>query len=158
MISLIWAMDENWLVGKDDKLPWHYPKDLAYYKSVVNEQVVLMGHETYLSLKGYYKNKPFPFSKIYVANLDDYQYQDAILVKDAISFLKNNNENLYVIGGPTIYKLALPYANRLYITFVLDRHQGNIYFTKFDLSKFELKSFYNTDKLIFAVYERGEVK
>lgn len=158
MISLIWAMDENWLVGKDDKLPWHYPKDLAYYKSVVNEQVVLMGHETYLSLKGYYKNKPFPFSKIYVANLDDYQYQDAILVKDAINFLKNNNENLFVIGGPTIYKLALPYANRLYITFVLDRHQGNIYFTKFDLSKFELKSFYNTDKLIFAVYERGEVK
>ncbi|HHW79836.1 MAG TPA: dihydrofolate reductase [Acholeplasmataceae bacterium] len=158
MISLIWAMDENWLVGKDDKLPWHYPKDLAYYKSVVNEQVVLMGHETYLSLKGYYKNKPFPFSKIYVANLDDYQYQDAILVKDAINFFKNNNENLFVIGGPTIYKLALPYANRLYITFVLDRHQGNIYFTKFDLSKFELKSFYNTDKLIFAVYERGEVK
>ncbi len=33
MISMIWAMDENWLIGKDNVLPWHYPKDLAYFKN-----------------------------------------------------------------------------------------------------------------------------
>ena len=59
MISLIWAMDENWLIGKDNVLPWHYPKDLAYFKSKTKNQTVLMGDMTYESLKGYYKEKQF---------------------------------------------------------------------------------------------------
>lgn len=158
MINLIWAMDENWLVGRDNLLPWHYPKDLAYFKSITNDKTVLMGHETYLSMKGYYKNKPFPFKKIYVANLLDYNYEDATLVKDVITFLTNNKEEIFVIGGPTIYRLSLPFANRLFITFVLDRHEGNVYFNKFDLTDFTLIEYFNTDKLIFALYERGETK
>ncbi|MDY0278142.1 MAG: dihydrofolate reductase [Acholeplasma sp.] len=154
MISLIWAMDENWLVGNGDKLPWHYPEDLKYFKNITNQRIVLMGDLTYKSMKGYYKTKPLPFKKIYVANLNDEIYDDAILVKDVISFLNNNNEELFVIGGPTIYRLALPFANKLYITYVLGRHEGNVFFPKFDLNSFKLISYSNVDKLIFTLYER----
>jgi len=133
MISLIWAMDENWLIGKDNVLPWHYPKDLAYFKSKTKNQTVLMGDMTYESLKGYYKEKPLPFGKIYVANLVDKAYPDAHLVKDIHQFFKETKEDVMVIGGKTIYQLALPYAKRLYITYVLGRHQGNVYFSPFDL-------------------------
>lgn len=154
MINLIWAMDENWLVGKDNLLPWHIKEDLRHLKKITKDQIVLMGHETYLSMKGYYKNKPFPFKKVYVANLEDFVYNDAVLVKDVISHLKNNKENLFVIGGPTIYRLSLPFANTLYISFVLDRHEGNVYFPKFDLSKYNLISYQTLDKLIFTKYER----
>ncbi|VEU80815.1 dihydrofolate reductase [Haploplasma axanthum] len=154
MINLIWAMDENWLVGNNDKLPWHFPKDLTYFKNVTKDKIVLMGDLTYESMKGYYKTKPFPFKKIYVANLIDKVYEDAILVKDVNHFLKNNNEEIFVIGGPTIYNLALPYADRLYITFVLGRFEGNRYFKKFDLNDYQLVNYSNTDSLIFATYER----
>jgi dihydrofolate reductase len=154
MISMIWAMDENWLIGKDNVLPWHYKEDLMYFKSVVNQKTVLMGEQTYLSLKSYYKKKPLPYQKIYVCNLEDKTYDDAILVKDIHKFLKENKEDIYVIGGKTIYQLALPYANRLYITFVLNHHEGNIYFPKFDLSLYRLIRKEVKPSLIFALYER----
>lgn len=154
MINLIWAMDENWLVGKDDKLPWRIKEDLLYFQKITKDKIVLMGDLTYESMKGYYKNKKFPFKKIYVANLEDKTYSDATLVKDVNTFLKDNKEELFVIGGPTIYKLSLPFADRLYITFVLDRYQGNVYFTKFDLNEFKLIDYKTSDKLIFTKYER----
>lgn len=156
MISLIWAMDENRLIGAKDRLPWYYPIDLKYFQSLTKNQVVVMGHETYLSLKGYYKSKPLPFSKIYVANLNDYTYDDAILVKDFITFLENNKENLWVIGGKTIYELALPYANTLYITYILNRHEGDTYIKPFSLDNYRLTNKLIEPSLIFAKYERKE--
>jgi dihydrofolate reductase len=155
MINMIWAMDENWLIGKDNVLPWHYPKDLAYFKEMTSKDAVLMGEMTYQSLKSYFKSKPLPFRKIYVANIEDKVYPDAIHVKDLFSFLKEVKEDIMVIGGKTIYQLCLPYANRLYITYVLKRHQGNVYFPSFDLSQFKLIKKEITDELIFAVYERN---
>ena len=70
MISLIWAMTEDHLIGIDDKIPWHIKEDLLYYKSKTKGQIVLMGEATYYSLKGYYKTKPLPYGKIYVASLN----------------------------------------------------------------------------------------
>ena len=82
MISLIWAMDINWLIGIDDKLPWHYREDLLYYKEKTAGKTVLMGDKTYYSLKGYYKTKPLPYGKIFVASLDKLELEDAIVVND----------------------------------------------------------------------------
>lgn len=154
MISLIWAMDENWLIGKDNALPWHYPKDLQYFKAHTKDHAVLMGDMTYQSLKSYYKTKPLPFAKNYVANLIETRYPDATLVKDLHGFLSTYQGDLFVIGGKTIYQLALPYAHRLYITFVLNRHEGNVFFPPFDLSSFQLIEKTMEEGLIFAVYER----
>ncbi len=154
MIKLIWAMDENWLIGKDNKLPWHYPSDLTYFKNQTKNAHVLMGDLTYQSLKGYYKTKPLPFKKISVANLEQKNYLDASLVTDVQNFFKTEKDDVFVIGGKTIYHLALPYADQLYITYVLDHHEGNVYFPTFDLSAFKLISKHLEPGLIFAVYER----
>lgn len=155
MISMIWAMDENWLIGKDNLLPWHYPKDLAYFKKQTKDSAVLMGEMTYQSLKTYYVKKPLPFKKVYIANnLEDKVYSDGIHVKDLFHFLETTEEDIMIIGGKTIYQLSLPYAQRLYITYVLGTHQGNVYFPKFDLSAFKLIDQTIEDGLIFAVYER----
>lgn len=154
MISMIWAMDENWLIGKDNRLPWHYPKDLAYFKDMTKNQTVLMGHMTYLSLKSYYKNKPLPYQKIYVTSRHEQNYDDAIHVKDLFQFLKDVKEDIMVIGGQTIYQLCLPYADKLYITYILKTHQGDVYFPKFDLSQFKLIQKTMEDGLIFTIYER----
>ena len=157
MINLIWAMDKNWLVGKDNVLPWHFKEDLLYYKSKTCGNNVLMGYNTYLSLKSYYKTKPLPYGTIYVACVDDVELPDAILVKDVISFLQSydKNEELWVCGGATIYRLSLPYADKLYITHVEAEYEGNMYFPKFDLeNEFNLISERISDVLRFAVYER----
>ncbi len=69
MIKLIWATDKNNLVGKDNLLAWHYKEDLIYFKNKTKNQTVIMGDNTYQSLLSYYKDKPLPFGKIYVATI-----------------------------------------------------------------------------------------
>lgn len=157
MISLIWAMDKNWLVGKDNKLPWHFKEDLIYYKSKTEGQTVLMGDKSYYSLKGYYKDKPFPYGKIYVASLDNLDLEDAVVVNDVISFLKDfpQNEMLWVVGGATIYKFALPFANYLYITHVDGEYEGDTWFPRFNIDgEFNLISSRISNNLNFCIYER----
>ena len=159
MISLIWAMDKNWLIGKDNVLPWHFKEDLIYFKEKTANQVVLMGDKTYFSLKGYYKTKPLPYGKIYVASLEDLKLDDATVINNINKFLSAypKDSDLWVIGGATIYKLSLPYADRLYITHINHEYEGNMYFPRFDLENdYKVISKRHSDILCFAVYERVE--
>lgn len=152
MIALVWAMDENRLIGKGDKLPWHIEEDLKLFKSITEGKVVLMGNRTYESMKGYYKNKPFPFNKVYVANLKNKNYEDAIRINNVEEFLSTFRGELYVIGGASIYELALPYADKLYISHIKGKYEGDSYFPEFDLTRFELIEQRKTEKLTFAKY------
>lgn len=154
MVTLIWAMDKNWLVGKGDRLPWHYPEDLKFFKQQTKDKIVLMGGVTFDSMKGYYKNTPFPFSKVYVADINNKEYKDAITVKDVIEFLNNNKEDLFVIGGPTIYKLSLPFADRLIVTHIGAEHEGDVYMDKFDFNEFEIVESEQSGVLNFTKYKR----
>jgi dihydrofolate reductase len=87
----------------------------------------------------------------------DATYPDAVHVKDIFSFIKQTKEDIFVIGGRTIYKLLLPHADRLYITYVLKRHEGNVYFPNFNLNAFKLIEKKMEDGLIFATYERKKI-
>lgn len=159
MINLIWAMDRNWLIGIDNKLPWRYQEDLAFFKEKTHGKTVLLGLNTYKSLKfTYYKGRNLPFSKIYVASKSiENDCEDAIIVNDVDKFLKNNKEDLWVIGGATIYNLALKHADRLYITWINKDYVGDSYFPKFPLEEqFKLKEERQgkTKELTFSLYER----
>ncbi len=159
MINLIWAMDKNQLVGKGDRIPWHIKEDLLYYKSKTNGKTVLMGDTTYYSLKGYYKDKPLPYGKIFVATIDknlviDDKLNEVVMVYDLVSFIEKYEEELWVCGGATIYKLSLPYADRLYISFVKGEYEGDRYFPKIDFDKYKLTWKNDTDKVLYTLYER----
>ena len=155
MINLIWAMDENWLVGKDDLIPWHIKEDLLYFKSKVKGKTVVMGDTTYFSLKGYYKTRPLPYGKIYVASLDNnLKLEDAEVINDFKSFIENYNEEIWVTGGATIFKMALPYADNLYISFIKGQYEGNVYFPKFNLEEYKLMWKEDTERVIFSLYTK----
>ncbi len=155
MISLIWAMDKNNLIGKDNELPWHYKEDLKYFRAKIKNHPVLLGDRTYESILGYRNGKKFPDSLHYVATVNDLEYDGCIMVKDINSFLSlDHEEEIFVIGGSTIYKLALPYADRLYITHINKEHDGNVYFPEFNYDDFKLISSNVVDELNFCVYER----
>lgn len=153
MIKLIWAMDKDRLIGKDNLIPWHCKEDLLYYKETTKGQTVLMGEATYDSLKGYYKTKPLPYGKIYVASLSDREFSDAIKISDVVKFLKDNTEDLFVVGGRTIYKLSLDFADMLYISIIKGHHEGNVYFPSFDLNRYQLISKRETEKVIYLIYK-----
>ena len=158
MISLIWAMDKNQLIGNDNMLPWHYKEDLKYFRSKIKNHKVILGDMTYESILSYRNGKPFPDSEYYVATLKKIYYKDCYMINDLEGFLKEKKEEeFFVIGGKTIYKIALPYADRLYITFIDKEFKGNVYFPPFDLNQFRLieeKRGIENPELRFCVYER----
>ena len=159
MINMIWAMDKNQLVGKGDRIPWHIKEDLLYYKSKTKGKVVLMGDTTYYSLKSYYKEKPLPYAKIYVATIDkslviNDKLNDVTMIYDLVEFIKGYKDELWVVGGATIYKLSLPYADNLYISYIKGEYEGDRYFPTIDFSKYELVWQNDTKDVLYTVYER----
>ncbi len=115
MISIIVAIAENNAIGKDGKLLCHMSEDLKYFKRKTSGKKVLMGSKTYVSLPKH----PLPNREnIVITNQTGKRFQGAQTVH-SITRLKakvKKNEEGFVIGGGSIYKEMLPYADKLYIT------------------------------------------
>ena len=155
MISIIVAIGVNHLIGKDNELPWYYPEDLKYFKQVTMNKTVLMGENTFYSIVNRL-NKPLPKRHNIVCTLNpDFHYDGVEVVHDAIAFLEQkHDEEVFVIGGMQIYKLALPYADRLYITHVKKEYEGNVFFPQINFSNYNLISQNDVGDLSFCIYEK----
>lgn len=153
MISMIFAMDKNNLIGKGNSLPWHYSLDLKYFKETTLNHTVIMGENTFYSL-----GKPLPNRKNVVATLNpDFKADGVTVIHDLIKFLKENidtEEELFVIGGAQIYKLSMPYAKRLYITHIDRAHEGDLYFPMINYDDYNIIKDDKIDELRFVIYER----
>ncbi|MFA6647162.1 MAG: dihydrofolate reductase [Candidatus Izemoplasmatales bacterium] len=153
MISMIFAMDPTGLIGKNNDLPWNYPEDLQYFKYITLNKTVLMGVTTFESIVARL-NKPLPNRKSLVASLNEFSYPGVEVINDLESFLKKKHkEEIFVIGGKTIYEIALPYADKLYITHIKKVYEGDTYLD-IDLNDFKLIKSDDNEELNFAVYER----
>ena len=103
----------------------------------------------------FYKDKPLPYGKIYVATIDkSLVIEGGEMVYDIISSLESNKEDLWVVGGATIYKISLPYANRLYISFIKGTHEGDRYFPKINFDDYKLIWENNSDLVRYTVFEK----
>ncbi len=153
MISLIFAVDKNNLIGKDNNLPWHYKEDLQYFKNTTSHKTVLMGRKTFESIISRLK-KPLPNRLNIVATRRDFSYEGVEVVKDLEQFLKQpHKEEIFVIGGKMIYDVAFKYADRLYITHIDKAYDGDTYL-EYDLKNFKLIKETKSDDLRFCIYER----
>ena len=153
MISMIFAMDKNNLIGKGNSLPWHYSLDFKYFKETTMNHCVIMGENTFYSI-----GKPLPNRINYVATLNkDFHDERVIVVNDLIKFLedyKDTDEEIFVIGGLQIYKLSLPFAKRLYITHIDKEYEGDVYFPKINYEDYNIIKQEKVEELNFVVYER----
>lgn len=160
MINLIVAIGVNNLIGKDNDLPWNYKEDLQYFKENTLNKTVLMGDQTFYSIFNRL-GKPLPKRHSVVATLDkNFKYDGVEVTFDLIDYLKkheNDDEDIFVIGGKTIYSLALPYCKNLYITHVLKEYSGNVFFPVIDYSLYDKKIVKKTEELEFAIYSRKTV-
>ena len=159
IVSLIAAMDRNRLIGNRNRLPWHLPADLAHFKQVTMGKPVIMGRKTYESI-----GKPLPGrTNIVITRSADFQaegVQIAHSLKQALEYAAGEDE-VMVIGGSSIYELALPEADRLYITYVDHSYQGDAWFPDFDLEPWRVVSSEahaaderNSTDYRFVTYER----
>ncbi|HSW11639.1 MAG TPA: dihydrofolate reductase [Solimonas sp.] len=129
MISLIAALDDNRLIGRDNGLPWRLPNDLKFFKRTTLGKTVLMGRKTWESL-----GRPLPQRDNWVLTRDpQFRAEGARVFQDLETALKAaTDRELVVIGGAELYRQVLSLADRMYLTEVHGRFEGDAWFPDFD--------------------------
>ena len=136
-------------------MPWYYPEDLKYFRKLTIGHKILMGRKTFDSIIAR-NNKLLPGRKHLVVTRNlDFKYPETEVISDLASFLeKEHDEEIFVIGGAEVYKYALPYTERLYITHIDKEFEGDVFFPEVDFEKFRLVEKKVINELAFCVYER----
>lgn len=135
-ISLIAAIGtKTRALGKDNRLLWQIPEDMKRFKTLTLGHPVIMGRKTWESLPE--KFRPLP-RRLNIVVTHDTSYealgaQVAPSFPEAISYAKKGEgaEELFVIGGGELYRAALPFASRLYLTLVDDETEGDTFFPEY---------------------------
>ena len=135
MLSIIVAIAKNNAIGKDNKLLWHLPEDLKRFKRLTTGHNIIMGRKTFESLGRILPNR----YHIILCNDAQLNIEDEnVEVLDDISKLDkyiNSEEENFVIGGATMYKLLMPYAKKMYITEIDKEFDGDVYFPEISLNE-----------------------
>ncbi len=159
MLSIIVAIGNHNVIGCENKMPWHLPKDLKYFKDKTKGHVVIMGRKTLESI-----GKPLPNRRnVVITKNKDYicKFSEVKIVnslEDIKEYIEDEDEN-FVIGGATIYKELLPYCTKLYITRIYEDFKGDSFFPKIEESKWKITGCENPQedgpfKYEFLVYEK----
>jgi dihydrofolate reductase len=158
-ISLIAAVSDNNVIGKDNRMPWHLPADMKWFKSLTTGGDVIMGKKTYYSLPV----RPLPGRRNLIMSHDPAVIDGCVMassVEDALSRMNPEKEN-FIIGGGSIYRQFMPLANRLYITRVFHSFDGDTFFPDINPEEWTLtfseaheKDEKHAFNFAFQIYER----
>ncbi len=139
-LSIIVAVAENLAIGKNNDLLWHLSSDLKRFKKLTMGHPVVMGRRTWESLP----KRPLPGRRnIVFTQNTDFKADGAEVVHSVNSLfevLKDYDDEVFVMGGASIYQLLLPFTNRLYVTRVYREFDGDVFFPVIDMSEFNLVS------------------
>ncbi|WVD64956.1 type 3 dihydrofolate reductase [Utexia brackfieldae] len=134
MISLIAAMANHRVIGKNNQMPWHLPADLAWFKQNTVNKPIIMGRKTFESI-----GRPLPNRHNIIITR---QPIDATLPQSMVSWVNSLEQaikaakpasEVMIIGGGNIYQQALPLANRLYLTHIQANLDGDTHFPDYHL-------------------------
>ena len=139
-ISLIVAVSQNGVIGKDNKLAWHLPDDMKYFSNMTKYHTVIMGRKNWESIPN--KFRPLPDRKnIVITRNKNFKDNEAIVVnsiEEAIEISRSSeDEEIFIIGGGEIYKLGLSYVDKLYITEIYAEVEGNTFFPEWHKEKWK---------------------
>jgi dihydrofolate reductase len=139
-VSIIVAVAENNIIGKRNSLPWYLPADLKHFKEITLGHHILMGQNTYASI-----GKPLPGrTTIILSNKTDYKQVGCVVVNtpdEAIKTAEKSGEKeLMICGGGQVYKAFLPFADKIYLTKVHHKFDGDIYFPEINMKKWKVVS------------------
>lgn len=155
-------MDRNLLIGNNNKLPWHLPADFAWFKRVTMGKPIIMGRKTFESI-----GRPLPGrANIIISRDPDLDIDGTCCVNSlqAACELEPESAEQMIIGGSSIYELAMPLVQRMYLTHVDAEFEGDAWFPEIadDWQKVSSERHEVDDKnswgCEFAVYERQDEK
>jgi dihydrofolate reductase len=135
-LSLIWAMDENRLIGNNNALPWHLPADMQWFRQQTMGKPILMGRKTFESI-----GKPLPGRENIVLTRQQGLTIEGCHVVNTLSEAKAmlpDAEEIMVIGGAEIYAQSLPVAEKIYYTQIHHAFEGDAWFPELDMQQWRM--------------------
>lgn len=130
-MNLIVAVDENWGIGKNNDLLISIPEDMKFFRTTTNGKTIIMGRKT---LESFPNGNPLKNRENIVLSKNNINKDVLVFhtIEDILSYVKNK-EDVFVIGGGSIYKQFLPYCNKAYITKISKNFGADIFFPNLDI-------------------------
>ncbi|RLQ95179.1 dihydrofolate reductase [Falsibacillus albus] len=131
MISFIWAMDENRLIGSGNRLPWRLPEDLKFFKNTTMNHPIVMGRKTFESI-----GKPLPGRINIILTKDKtYKKEGCIVMNNKsqlLDWIESQEKEVFITGGSEIFKQLMDEVDSLYVTKIYSSFEGDTYFPVMD--------------------------
>lgn len=154
MINIIVATANDNVIGRDNELPWHSKEDLKYFKEKTSGHPIIMGRKTFESLPSLLSNRHHVvISRQANDNEDNVSWVNSM--QEALLLATSLDEEVFFIGGGSVYKQALGYTDRIYITRINLDVDGDTYFPD-SLEGFQLTSSVESERsgIVFEIYDK----
>ncbi len=135
-ISLIVAMSQNRVIGLNNQMPWHLSADLKHFRKITTGFPIIMGRKTYEAIGKILPNR----TNIIISRNVDYKIEGGFTfqkLEDGFAFAKKFHDDVFVIGGATLYETTLSYADYLYLTLIEKTFEGDTYFPEIDFTQWQ---------------------
>ncbi len=151
--QIIACFSKNRVIGKKGELPWKFSEDLMRFKKVTMGHTLIMGRKTFESIE-----KPLDGRKIIILsrnkNFSAAGCEVAENFKEAIEFAHKTDDNPIVCGGSEIYKIALRFATKMYLTEIQREIKGDTFFPEFDETEWHETERKEVGELVFRTLEK----
>lgn len=138
MVSAIVAVAENGVIGRDNDIPWRLSDDLKYFKRTTLDHHIIMGRNNFFSI-----GRPLPKRTNIIITRNLFYAIDGCLIAHSVEealgiAFDNGEEEAFIIGGAMIYELSMPYWDRLYLTRVHAKVEGDVFFPELNMDEWTL--------------------
>ncbi len=138
MLSIIVAISENNVIGKDNKLLWHLPEDLKRFKKLTTGHTIIMGRKTFESLGGILPDRMhIILTRDINYNIDSEYVKVVHDINELDNYINDEKEN-FVIGGAIVYNQLMKKAQKIYMTKINEKFEGDAYFPKIDEDEWKI--------------------
>ncbi len=128
IISMIAAHDPDLVIGRDGKLPWHIPEDLAHFKERTRGHAIVMGRAVFEELQ----HRPLPDRRnVVLTRSRTYDNVEVCRSPEEAIELLSDYEKIYIIGGAEVYRQYFPLCNRLEMTHIHKNYHGDTFFPEY---------------------------
>jgi len=163
IVSQIVAIAKNRVMGIDNKLPWHLPEDMKFFREKTKGHIMIMGRKTFESL-----GKPLPQRlHIVITRQSDFKYDHPLVkivsslelaLKTATDSLKDWPKEVFILGGSGVFKESFPFTNKIYLTLIDKEFQGDTFYPEIPETEFKRVTYDVFDGPIpyaFTTWERN---
>lgn len=159
VLSIIASMSINRVIGVDNKLPWHIPAELKYFKTITLNKPIIMGRNTYESI-----GRPLPQRiNIVISKNPNYAPHENVITctslekaieiaSEKIGILDKGNKEIFIIGGASLYNQSIESVNKLYLSYIQQEYDGDAFFPEFNLADWKLIDKIEYPEYIATVY------